>query len=274
MSDQQREHWSPTQLDLACKCGVAYERRYIRGEKIPPGIAAMKGQGMHGGAKTNMRQKIESHRDMPVKQIVEAAVTAFEDQVRGEYMLTREEQSRGPKLVLADAKDDVSFMAAMHAATQAPDYQPVLVEQKVRIELPQAPRDLLGIIDLADTKDRVIDFKTSGRRKNQAEADSSVQLTTYAVAFNALTGRNPSAVVLDTIVQTKTNTGRQALTSTRNSADYDALANRINAVQRMVDAGAFLPAMPGAWWCFERFCGFHATCKFVNHKRKSTTDDD
>lgn len=264
---------SNSQLEMFCRCPESYRRRYIEGERLPPGIAAVKGTAVHGGAAVNFTQKMETRQDLPVSDIVDAAVAAFEAETHGELAFTREETSRGIKAVIGDAKDAVADMATVHATEQAPDYQPVLVEAKVRIELPNAPRDLLGVIDLADEQGRVVDFKTSGKRKAQNEVDSSVQLTIYAAAHEAVTGTPTEEVRLDTLVQLKRGTERQVLTSTRNEHDFRALANRASAVMAAIDAGNFTPAIPGAWWCSAKWCGFWSSCKFVNPNRKTSSDE-
>lgn len=263
----EKPYFSPSSIDMYTRCGEAFRRRYIEGEIIPPVIAALKGTGVHRAAEMNMRQKIDSHEDLPAADIVEAAVAAFDDQTHGDYMLTPEERSRGERLVLGEAKDELVEMATVHATLQAPDYQPVATEKLVRIELPDSPRDLLGIIDLIDDQDRVTDFKTSGKAKSQAEADSSVQLSVYAVAFRALTGREPAELRLDTIVRSASATKRAVVTTQRDENDYAALAARFNAVLAGVQAGVFLPAAPGSWHCSARWCGFFNSCRFVNHSR-------
>lgn len=270
MSD--KPYLSPTQLDMFTRCGEAYRRRYREGEVIPPGVALLKGSGFHDGAATNMRQKIESGVDLPAGDIVDAAVAAFEAGVHGGYVLDDAEAGRGAKVVLAEAKDSLVALAELHAAAQAPDYQPRLVEHKVRIVLPDAPRDLLGIIDLADDRGRVTDFKTTSRRKSQAEADASVQLTTYAAAYAVATGAAPSEVRLDVLAQGKKETARQVLVSQRTEADYAALANRLNVVNRALDADVFVPAAPGAWNCSPRWCGYWATCALVNSERRALAE--
>jgi RecB family exonuclease len=272
MSD--KPHISPSQLESFCRCPEAYRRRYLDGEIIPPGIAILKGTAFHGGAAVNMRQKIESHVDLPVADIVDAARAAFDQATHGEYQLSAEEQSRGAAIVLGEAIDDTLDMVHVHARQQAPDYQPVLVEEKLRIVLPNAPRDLLGIIDLADDQDRVIDFKTAGRKKNQADADDSVQLTVYDAAFRVRFGRAPKEVRLDAVIQTKTKTERQVVASDRSGDDFNALANRINVVTAAIEAGSFPPATPGAWWCGPRWCGYHSTCPFVNSARSRKEQGD
>jgi hypothetical protein len=263
---------SPSQLDMYCKCPEQYRRRYIEHEKIPPGIAMVKGKSFHAGAEHNMRQKIESGVDLTAAEIVDVAVDSFEAEAAGGLMFSWEEIARGAGIVIGEAKDSLVSLAGMHATHQAPDYQPVLVEATIEIELP-GPRNLLGVVDLADDKDRVTDFKTSGRSKNQADADTSLQLTIYAAAFHAVIGRPPSEVRLDTLVELKKETKRQVLATSREEADMVALANRINAVSKAIDAGIFTPAVPGSWWCSARWCGYHATCPFVNPNSRASQAD-
>lgn len=266
-----KPHLSASQMESHSRCPAAYERRYICGEIIPPGIALLKGSGFHRGAETNMRQKVESHRDLSAKDIVAAAVAAFDLQTNAGFVLSDDEASRGAPVVLGEAKDSLAVMAECHAKEQAPDYQPVLVEETVRIALP-GPRDLLGIIDLADDRNRVVDFKTAGRKKSQSDADDSVQLSVYAAAFQGRTGKPPAEVRLDCVVQTKTKTTRDVVVSQRTEADFVALANRINATSAAIQSGIFPPTTPGAWWCGPRFCGYFSTCPFVNSERQALAE--
>ncbi|NOX54236.1 MAG: PD-(D/E)XK nuclease family protein [Planctomycetes bacterium] len=229
---------------------------------IPPGIALLKGTSFHRAAEANMEQKLTTHRDLPAEEIVEIAVANFEQEAAGDILLTDEEASRGPAVVLGEAKDQLAELAETHAKQQAPEYQPALVEKSVRIELPEAPRDLVGIIDLVDDRGRVIDFKTATRRRSQSDADSSVQLTVYAAAYECLHGVPPTELRLDCVVQTKTQTTRQVLATHRSREDFAALARRINAVTAAIEAGVFPPTNPGNWWCSPTFCGYWHDCPY------------
>jgi len=270
-----KPHISPAQLEMYCRCGEAYRRRYVEKEIIPPGIALIQGKGFHRGVQVNGQQKITSHVDLPATEIQEAAAAGFEQEAAGGYVLSPDEEVRGASKVLGEAKDLTVEMAAFYAKQQAPDYQPVLVEKSVRIELPLCSHDLLGVIDLADDKARVVDFKTSGRRKSQADADSSIQLTTYAAAYKAVTGGAQCAEVrLDTVVQQSKGYVRDLQVSNRGADDYRALANRINAVTTAIQAGIFAPASPGAWWCHPRWCGFfNSGCVYVNSQRRHLAEN-
>lgn len=265
-----KPHVSPSQIGLASRCGEAYRRRYIEGEIIPPGIAAHAGTGVHEGAAENFRQKQFSHEDLPVNQIVDAAVGGFENAMQGRgAVFTPEEESRGVGLVIAKTKDSVAKMAEVHATEQAPDYQPVAesVEQRMRIPLPDETHDLLGIVDLIDEDDKVVDFKTAARRKSQQDADESLQLTFYSLAHELRQSKKPSEVRLDVLVKNK-KIARQVVSSTRDANDYTALSHRVNAVLKMKELGLFMPADPGSWQCSAKWCGYFGTCPYVNSERK------
>lgn len=268
-----KPHLSATQLDSYCKCGEAYRRRYIEGERIPPNIAMLKGTGFHRGAEHNFRQKIETHTDLKPTDIIDAAVAAFESEIEKGVELSADEKSRGQAVVIGETKDDLKDVVDVHAKQQAPDYQPVFVEQEFTISLPESSRDLKGIIDLGDDQKRVTDLKSAGKSKTQADADNSVQLTIYAAGHHAIVGMPPAEVRLDTIVTTKTKVYRSVVSSDRGQADFVALAHRVETVNKGIDAGVFAPATPGAWWCGPKWCGYWSTCPFVNSQRAAMAQE-
>lgn len=273
MSDESKPYLSPSQLDTYCRCPEQWRRRYVEGEIIPPGVALLVGGGYHGGIEANHRQKLESRLDMPAKQIVDAAVNSFDRRIKGDgVLLSEDEQSRGQEVVVGEARDQTAELAAFYAKHQAPDYQPALVEEKVRIELPMCSHDLLGIVDLADEQGRIVDFKTAGKRKSQADADGSVQLTVYAVAYKARVGTEATGLRLDTAVKLKRGPERQVLSTERSAADFAALRHRLTAVTAAIAAGIFPPATPGAWWCGPKWCGYWSTCRFVNSERRTAAE--
>lgn len=268
-----RPHISATQIELIGKCPEAYRRRYLEGHKIPPGIAISKGKAIHTAAENNFKQKIESRADLPIEDIIDLSVSSFDEQVNtAEFELTQEEKGQGTDIVIGRARDSVADMAKVHGQFQAPDYQPVSVEFEVTIPLPDAPRDLLAKIDLVDDQSRVVDFKTGGKAKTAADADSSNQLTIYAAAHLVHFGRPAEDLRFDTIVQTKTKTSRSVVSTQRDGTDFQPLANRINAMLAIIDNGVYPPTTPGAWWCSAKWCGYFRTCPFVNAERLAKAD--
>lgn len=263
-----KPHISESQLSMHAKCPEQWRRRYLEHDRIPPGMAMLVGSGVHKGAETNFRQKIDSHSDLPASDIVDASVAGFKAKLAGEgCSLSPDDVSRGQKVVVAEANDLTAKLAKVHAEKQAPDYQPTEVEHTTRIVFPDASHDLLAITDLRDDQGRIVDIKTAGKKKSQADADRSTQLTTYAAAYQVDHGRPCRELLLDTLVKTKT-PGRQVLTTHRTEADFRVLLARINALLASIKTGAFTAAAPGAWWCSTKWCGYSRTCKFFNSERK------
>lgn len=267
MSEQKKPHLSTSAVGLFLRCGEAWRRRYMEGHIIRPKAAMVIGTGVHEGAQVNFRQKIESHDDLPAGQIIEASVAALESRVEKEGI-----QLEGKSLAdtVGEAKDIAAVVATHHAAFTAPAYQPTMVERQVRLELPKCSRDLVGVVDLVDDKSRVIDFKTTGRRKNQQEADESLQLTTYAVLHHKATGKLPESMILDVTMRPdkKHVVKRETFETTRDKEDIKILAATLSVVNDAIDKGSFAPAPQGSWWCSDKWCGYHAECPFVRHKKK------
>lgn len=261
-----KRYISASQLQMYERCGEQYYRRYILKEIIPPGIALLKGSGVHGGARVNFRQKIESKQDLPPKDIVEIAVTEFERTFneRG-VLLTAEEESVGLKNVLGETKDSVVRLSDLYAQEIAPAYQPVFVEESYRVVIENSPYDLLAVMDLADENESVVDLKTAGKSKTQKEVDTSEQLTFYSLVYKAKTKKLPKKVVLETMVDTKV-PKRQSLVSERNDQDLKVLVERVNTMIHGLAKGVFVPAQPTAWICSPTYCGYFPTCRYAARK--------
>jgi hypothetical protein len=58
------------------------------------------------------------------------------------------------------------------------------------------------------------------------------------------------------------------VSSSRGSADFAALAARINVITHAIEAGIFTPAAPGSWCCSSKWCGYYLDgCPYVNSER-------
>jgi hypothetical protein len=254
------------------RCGEQWRRRYVLGEKIPPGVALVKGGAVHKAAEVNYAQKVESHADLPASDLVAAAAAHVGDVIQNEgLMLAPDETARGVAKVKGEIVDRAVVLTKLFAERVAPSVQPALVEQFVTIELPNHTHDLLGRLDVTDTGDRIRDLKTAGRRKTQDDVDRSDQLTYYDAAFRKLTGRAPAGVTMDVLLDLK-KPDVQTLHSSRDDKDRQVFLNRLNAMLAGVKAGSFPPAPLGAWCCSPKWCGYWFTCGFVNAERKAAAE--
>lgn len=273
-----KPHLSPSQIDSFTRCGEAYRRRYIEKQIIPPPFSMVKGSCVHTAGEENFKQKIESKVDLPVKQIEEIAAASFEGRVKAEgVLLSEEEEGRGIKVVSGEAKDSTVRMARIFGEVVAPKYQPIAVEEEVRIELP-GPRDIVGRIDLT-LENGLQDTKTGAKAKNQADIDKDVQFTTYAAMYEKKYGKPPERIIIDNVIDrvsaktAKVVTQHISFETQRDGVDIAALAARINTVTKGIEAGMFMPATPGAWWCSAKSCGYWRTCPYVNGARRSAAED-
>lgn len=267
-----RPHISPSQLDMYLRCGEQYRRRYVLGEKIPPGIALVKGSAVDAAANRNYEQKVDSHEDLPESKLLEAAATGFEEAcARGVFFAP--EEAASAKQVLGKAKDSAFGLTRAFRREIAPRVQPRLVQPWVRIQLPKSTHDLVGRLDLTDTNDYVRDTKTSGRRKPQDEIDRSDQMTFYAVGYRHLTGQRPAGVAMDVLVDSDEGPLAQILTSARDQKDVHVFLHRVNAMLAGMKGGVFLPAPVGSWCCSPRYCGYASDCPYFNYERKAAAED-
>ena len=273
-SDQtgKKPHFSASQLAMLSRCGEQWRRRYIEKEKAPPAIAMLKGTALHHGAEVNFKQKIQTHSDLPKDEIIENAVDKLEMAFRDDVQFTKEEQKIGHKKLLNQTTAEVVRLATAHADEQAPDYQPLKVEQEFRVVMDECDYDLLGYIDLIDDENRVIDLKTSKMKPKKGLADESIQLTGYA-AYQVTQGVYPVKVRLDVLTANKKGVTRTTVDSVRDANDLKTLGRRIDMAAEAINAGVFMPAIPGSWWCSNTWCGYWDTCPYVNSERKTKSEN-
>jgi len=257
------DHISPSQIDMFNRCAEQYRRRYILGEKIPPGVSLLRGASVHKGIEENNKYKLTNKEDLPERSILELIDFHFDDyKNRSGYVLTREEESIGASKVLGEAKDMAIAMGKVYYKDSAPNVMPELVESKVEIEFPKIK--LIGILDLADDKQRVIEYKT-GKRWTQGRADKSFQLSFYGMAYKVLKGIYPRELIIGNFINNKKPVYSEISTQ-RDENDCKVLYNRINTVLDAIQKGVFTPCSSDSWQCSEQYCGFALTCPYYNKK--------
>lgn len=255
---------------LTGKCPMIYEHRYVRGIKRPPGVAAHAGTGVHYSAAENYRSVIDTGVFLPTDQVVEVAVKAFSDALEKEGAIDDTPSARG------DAMDKTVRLARLHCEKVAPARMPVAVEKSFRLELGGYPIDVVGTIDLIEKNDELSDVKTSGKSPQESIVHSSVQLSSYALAANAMAGRpldSEVAVRLDYLVDTKL-PKHVPLYSSRNKIDYENFLRRVELANRMIESGVFPPTSPSNWVCSSKWCGYYDDiCPFGRRGRSRHAEE-
>lgn len=260
------DYLSHSQIATLDKCGMQYHYRYVEGIKSPPGIAMLKGTATHAAIEANMRAKLETGAPLPSEAIRDAAADAFTAATRaGEYVLDGDYAEMSASDALASGKDGAVGLAELHAAQVAPLIEPTGVEMRVRLPESEAlPVVLFGVVDLVDRGQIVRDTKTSKKSPAKDSADSSMQLSAYALLYAGLNdGRLPAKLTLDYLVETPG--GKRSSTvqeTTRGWEDVRAFVARANAALRVIEAETFLPAPADSWVCSPKWCGYWDRCPF------------
>ena len=258
---------SVTQLQMFQRCGEQYRRRYIEGEVIPPGIAARIGTGVHKAAEMNYRGKTNTGQDMPLDAFQDAAADAYHRAIRDGVFFSPDEVA-GAKIALAEGKDTVVSLAGLYRREVAPDVMPVIVEEKITIDLPGVDLPVVTVLDLYTKGKMLRDLKTSGKKWAEDKAHTSPQPTAYREAVRAVTGEYPAGIRFDVLVSTKTPT-LQAIDTSRTDDDTAVLARQFRMMLTALNAGIFLPAEPDAWICSRKWCGYWYSCPYISLHRRN-----
>lgn len=252
---------SVSKLGLCLRCGEGARRRYIEGDKIPPNVARARGTGLHEASRVNLRQKIESHVDLPLSDLKDAARDGYIKSFEGGIYLTREQAGQKTQLI-NDGLNETLRCTERYTESIAPLYQPVSVETPFAIDV-GLPVILNGIMDIQE-EPRVGDLKTASMKWPAARINEEISVPFYSYAHETIHKQRP-LFRFDIIVSRKDSTEHQVQEKICTKKDYLAMFTKIQAVIKMFKLGMFPPAYPGAWWCQEKFCGYYSSCPYVGN---------
>jgi len=259
-------HWS--EIRMLQDCGEQYRRRYVKGEKIPPGIAILIGIGTHAAIATDLNRKIDTGQLAAQDEIKTVARDVIAEYFAdGNFSLSRDERALKAKRAWRDETIDMAVvLSALHHQRLAPKIRPIKngIERSWLVDVPAEGFKLGGTLDIQE-RSCVRDTKTAGKTPSRDAADRSDQLSMYALAIKVLDGKAPKSVKLDALVKLVT---PKAVTyeSTRTDQDFRVLLARVTAAVKAIRAGIFVPANRDYWKCDERFCGYATTCPFYRGK--------
>lgn len=262
------KHISPSSVDTFFRCAEQWRRRYVEGDKRPPGIVAHIGSGVHGAAEHNHKQKIRTREDEPLSVLQDAARDSFLKRFdEGVHVAPDEGKSLGQ--LKTQGIDSVTTLAAVYRDKSAPYIWPTLVEEFIYLDVPSLPIPILGVLDLATEDGAVLDLKTTSRKWTQAQADSNTAMSVYPMLHQQQTGEMPNRLGFEVFVNNKT-PQHQQLVVVKDQEDFDLFVKRASIMIEMVELGVFPPAQAGSYLCSPRFCGFWWECPHISRRQKDT----
>lgn len=192
------QHLSATSIAMFRRCPEQFRHRYLLGEKERPGEGLIIGSMFHEALEFNYEQKIETHEDRPVIEVIqylqdEAVPKVLQENGGAEEIAW---DSQDPVKGVALARTDSERILSAYHTNVVSRIQPVSLEEKLTLEDPRLPVPLIGYIDVkAGTEvgdqhnsmwvpDRVIDTKTGKQSAAKLKPSWMLQGDLYA----AMTG--------------------------------------------------------------------------------------
>ena len=261
LTEAHRPALHQSSLAMLYRCPKQYEFRHIDGVIDPPGVAAAVGTGVHCAVDADLTHKINEGALLPDDAIADTARDGLNAVWEQGVVLGPDEREAGDAATRGAAVDRAVALAGLHHGTVAPGLNPTHVEREWRLTLEGYPYDLAGRMDIVEP-DAIRDTKTSAKSPSKGMADTSLQLTTYAVAARFTDGELPPHLYLDYLVSLKTPKA-VTLGTTRDDEDVAIFLRRLDIAMRQLGAGVFPPCNPCEWWCSPRWCGYWDKCPYV-----------
>jgi CRISPR/Cas system-associated exonuclease Cas4 (RecB family) len=175
------DHFSASGLRLLRVCPRAWQQRYLKGRKERPGEALTLGKAVHNAVGFSHQQKIKSHVDLPVSEVVEY----FHDKAWNEAVAKDGgvDEIRWDKKPEEVRRDGERVTSAYHRSV-SPRIQPLAVEREIRFVVPGVPVYFLGYIDVEEETNN-IDLKTGKQVQKKPDANWRMQ----GVLYTAYTGK-------------------------------------------------------------------------------------
>lgn len=268
--------WHVTGLSMLAKCGAQFERRYMRGERLPPGMGAITGKGVDSAVNHNLDTRINTGKPAEEAEVLDLARDTVKAEWENGVAEDADYKRSGGRLAQGRAIDDAVRLAELHYRDVAPLLDPLAVQREWVIDDAASGAQLVGTIDVlnrAKQRVQIIDTKTGKRSPNESVAYTSLQLTGYALALVVIDKEPaPVSVGLDYLVKTET-AKYVPVRAERHLADFAHLAERLRRAEEIRKAGAFQPAPLDAWWCSADWCGYHSTCRFARKPKSVAVAD-
>jgi CRISPR/Cas system-associated exonuclease Cas4 (RecB family) len=252
-----RTHLSPTQVNMFLRCPAQWYYRYVRGLKRPPSGAATLGSAVDTGITHNYLQKIETHQDLVLDEVLDAFSTGFEARKTETLWEAEEEPNK--------VKDDGVRVLSLYHKEAAPKVQPTSVQERVELEIPNFSYRFVAVPDVIEHERVIRDTKVVKRspaRNNEAFVATPThqdQMVAYALAYRVTQGRAEKSCFVDYLVRTKTSKLVQVpfqVTSTH----LTYYKNLIGLVAKQIEAQIFTPNRQHHL-CSRRYCGYWEECE-------------
>jgi len=261
------DRYSATQFGTFFTCPEAWRRRYIEGDKIPPGIAAVAGSGFHKAPEVDFQSVIAGDGHLTVSDCEDAAATEYVRRLSEDGIYLTREDSQKKNALLAEGKDNAIRAAGKFREDVAEKFEPTLVEHEVTIDIEGISKPVLGYIDVFTVDRMLADWKLS-KAWNQDKSETADQATVYNEMIRQIDGAPPAKTTFQVFKPLKKEIRHTEFVTHRDQSDLVSLVSRAQIMERMIQKGDFPGCAPGHWKCSPKWCGYYGSCKLVSDRLK------
>lgn len=234
---------SPSSVNCFLDCSARWYYRKVL--KIPErrGAALGLGTAVHAALIGNFRQKIDSKRDLSVRDTQAIFIDALIEQLDEIKLLQGESAD--------DLKEAGEAMVAVYMDQAAPQVEPAAIEEHVEGEIGGVP--VHGYIDIRTIQGRVIDIKTAKKKPAGMSVAHKLQVTTYVMLDPDASGE----ATISTLTKTRTVALQQDSVSIL--PPEVKLAERLYSIARdQMQTGLVIPNR--ASFLCGKYCSFRGRC--------------
>lgn len=258
-------HLSVSSLNTYIKCPEKWKRRNIDGEREKVGAPLLIGSAVGAACNLHDSLRIETGDGLALDQVLDA----YSDEWDLKVDEAKDREGIDWAGINPDtAKDEGAAVLEVYHREAAPTYTPVSVEREFVLAPAGAEWVFRGYMDVETADDRIIDRKVKAKALSQADADSDIQPTSYLLARReeARAGFGRPATGFDFHVLKKTRTPKfEPVSTERTDAQLDAFYQRLLHIAAEIawrtEHDNWGGAVPGSWWCGQRYCGFWGSCQ-------------
>ncbi|MBA7672715.1 hypothetical protein ES703_80901 [subsurface metagenome] len=214
--------------------------------------------------------KIDSFIDLPTPDVLDSFSTEFDERKHETAWFKGEKP--------AFFKDEGITLLGGYQKTISPTIQPSHVEYQFTLDFDNFDIPLVGRMDLIHSGN-ISDNKCTGKAPSviAKEAEDSLQLTAYALAYRGLFQKVESGVSIIALFRPKKAKEQlshpfvkkspkektshvETFSSSRDQAAINRYLKLMAHVKHAIENDIYHPCDPNNWWCSPDWCGFYQIC--------------
>lgn len=247
------DHISYTQINMFNRCPVQWFYRYCKGMKIPPAGAMLLGRAVDTGLSHNFSQKIETHKDLPKKEVVEVYADSFDQATSEEW---QQDEDKG------ELKAAGVGCIGVYYQTYVPEIQPVASQPKYTSTIKLDDEDTIELVNYPDVitvDDKIIDMKTAKTAKKTIAENYRWELALQHLSVTNNTEISPTSLCLDYMVRLKRECKAYRLSMQPDEKLNNFVLKYIAMMLQSIQKDVIIPNRTH-YMCSEKYCGYWGVC--------------